>query len=102
MKKLTVIIIVLAILNPHSHAEAAQKRSAKAKYQFRKEHICPGPAGTRYGKCEGYVIDHIVPLCAGGADNPANMQWQTVTEAKAKDRLERKQCAALRKARNGH
>jgi len=25
---------------------------------------------------------------SGGADSPANMQWQTVEEAKAKDRWE--------------
>jgi hypothetical protein len=37
----------------------------------------------------GYVVDHIVPLECGGADTPANMQWQTVAEAKAKDRTER-------------
>jgi hypothetical protein len=34
------------------------------------------------------VIDHIVPLKRGGADNPENMQWQTKAEASAKDRWE--------------
>ncbi len=42
--------------------------------------------------CKGYIIDHIVPLCAGGADAAANMQWQTVQDAKVKDREERKMC----------
>jgi hypothetical protein len=37
----------------------------------------------------GYIVDHIVPLECGGADVPANMQWQTVQEAKIKDRSER-------------
>ena len=36
----------------------------------------------------GHVVDHIVPLKRGGADKPWNMQWQTVQEAKAKDRIE--------------
>lgn len=36
----------------------------------------------------GYVVDHIVPLKRGGDDVPGNMQWQTVEQAKAKDRWE--------------
>lgn len=36
----------------------------------------------------GYVVDHIVPLKRGGDDLPDNMQWQTVQDAKAKDRWE--------------
>jgi 2',3'-cyclic-nucleotide 2'-phosphodiesterase (5'-nucleotidase family) len=36
----------------------------------------------------GYVVDHIVALKHGGADAPSNMQWQTVEEAKAKDKWE--------------
>ena len=38
---------------------------------------------------KGYVVDHIVPLECGGADAPSNMQWQTVEQAKIKDRSER-------------
>jgi hypothetical protein len=40
----------------------------------------------------GYVVDHIRPLACGGADSPSNMQWQTVAEAKAKDKVERIGC----------
>jgi len=40
----------------------------------------------------GYVIDHIVPLACAGADAPSNMQWQTRSEAKAKDKTERQGC----------
>ena len=40
----------------------------------------------------GYVIDHIVPLACGGADAVYNLQWQSVAEAKAKDKWERKGC----------
>jgi hypothetical protein len=36
----------------------------------------------------GYVVDHIIPLKRGGADEPWNMQWQTITEGKAKDARE--------------
>jgi hypothetical protein len=34
------------------------------------------------------VIDHIKALKHGGADAPSNMQWQTIAQARAKDRVE--------------
>lgn len=40
----------------------------------------------------GFVIDHIVPLACHGADLPSNMQWQTTSEAAAKDKTERHGC----------
>ena len=56
-------------------------RSEAAKNTFKKE------TGYPRGR-PGYVIDHIVPLKKGGCDCPRNMQWQTISEAKAKDRWE--------------
>lgn len=47
--------------------------------------------GYPHGR-KGYVIDHIIPLCAGGLDAPSNMQWQTLAESKIKDKIERKEC----------
>jgi hypothetical protein len=59
--------------------------------EFKRLNPCPveGP-----GSCfkKGYVIDHIIALACGGKDHPSNMQWQTIEEAKAKDRWERKGC----------
>ena len=46
-------------------------------------------SGYPHGR-PGYVVDHIVPLAKGGKDVPSNMQWQTIAEARAKDRVERK------------
>jgi hypothetical protein len=45
-----------------------------------------------------------VPLACGGPDDPANLQWQTIAEAKAKDKVERKDCARdeLAGYRKGH
>lgn len=71
---------------------ATQQRNASAKYQFKKLHPCP-VTGKRSGTCKGYVIDHVRALACGGLDAPSNMQWQTIAEAKAKDRWERNECS---------
>ena len=47
----------------------------------------PPATGSRKNACPGYIIDHVTPLCAGGADHPLNMQWQTIEAGKAEDRL---------------
>jgi hypothetical protein len=60
-------------------------RSAAAKHAFEVQ------TGYPHGR-PGYVVDHIVPLACGGADAPSNMQWQTVAEGKAKDKVERIGC----------
>ena len=63
------------------------ERSEAAKNTFKREHPCPATQQPK-GPCPGYVIDHVIALKRGGADSPSNMQWQTVEEAKAKDRVE--------------
>lgn len=64
------------------------KRSAGARDAFKRQQPCPS-TGRRSGACPGYVIDHVRPLECGGADAPSNMQWQTTSAAKAKDKTER-------------
>src|SRR5260221_1935156 len=63
------------------------ERSTAEKNEFKNEQPCPS-TGKSSGACPGYVIDHVKPLCKGGADHPSNMQWQTVAEGKAKDKVE--------------
>ena len=72
-------------------AETKTYRDPHERAAFMKQHPCPSTRKTR-GACPGYVVDHVKPLCAGGTDRPSNMQWQTVSEAKRKDREERKVC----------
>lgn len=72
-------------------------RSSSAVAAFKRDQLCPSTGEPR-GPCPGYVVDHITPLCAGGADAPSNMQWQTVADAKVKDRDEGKTCRELRRS----
>lgn len=76
-------------------AEAKQPRSSAARNAFVKAQPCPA-TGLAKLPCPGFVIDHVVPLCAGGLDQHVNMQWQTVEDAKVKDRDERRMCSANR------
>lgn len=88
-----VIVIGLALLlGSASDVDAKSRRSTKAKRDFVVTNPCPS-TGKGSGRCPSYIVDHVIPLCAGGADRPSNMQWQTVEEAKIKDREERKLCA---------
>ena len=60
-------------------------RSKDARNAFMKA------TGYEHGRA-GYVIDHVVPLACHGQDIPSNMQWQTIADAKAKDRTEHAGC----------
>jgi hypothetical protein len=73
----------------------AADRSAGEVYRFRKGDLCPVTQNIR-GACAGYQVDHIEPLCAGGADHRANMQWLTVAEHRAKTRADARRCRLLR------
>lgn len=66
-------------------------RSAAMIASFKRHNPCPA-TGRSIGSCPGYVIDHIEPLCNCGKDVIENMQWQTVADARIKDRWERRVC----------
>jgi len=69
----------------------AAPRSTAARRAFQAQQPCPSRAG-RTGPCPGYVGDYVEPLACSGIDAPENMQWQSVAEAKAKDKWERNDC----------
>lgn len=85
-----------ALVGPLTATTAAPERSAAARAEFQRANHCPSTGASR-GPCPGWVIDHVHPLCAGGADRPDNMQWQTRQEAAEKDKHERRQCRALKR-----
>jgi hypothetical protein len=79
-----------AVAVPHAagvrrSANGKGARSEAAKHRFESQ------TGYPHGR-PGYMVDHIKPLACGGADAPFNMQWQTVAQAKAKDKVERVGC----------
>jgi hypothetical protein len=74
-----------------SVASAREYRSSAVKHEFQRLHPCPS-TGRTTGACPGFVKDHIRALACGGPDSVANLQWQTVAEAKAKDKWETKVC----------
>lgn len=69
----------------HPRRSLTQKRSFEIATGY--------PHGRR-----GYVVDHIVPLCAGGRDAPSNMQWQELASSYKKDAWEKSLCTELRRA----
>ena len=71
--------------------DAKVGRSGEVAAQFQRANPCPS-TDKRSGACPGYVKDHIDPLCNGGPDAVINMQWQSIEDAKAKDRWERAIC----------
>lgn len=95
---MTALLLALALARhptPPCQGHVAP-RSSEAKKEFRQAHPCPGGAergSTRH--CTGYIIDHICPLVCCGLDAPQNMQWQTESAAKAKDKWER-DCSTCR------
>jgi hypothetical protein len=66
-------------------------RSASVKREFQLTHTCPA-TGRTSKTCPGYVKDHVLPLACGGPDAVSNLQWQTIRDARAKDRSEMKGC----------
>ena len=87
---LATLIVALAV------SAAPPERSRTEVATFKRENPCPVTGKSR-GACEGWQVDHVVPLCAGGADKPANMQWLTVAAHREKTRNDVRVCSTLRK-----
>jgi 5-methylcytosine-specific restriction endonuclease McrA len=83
---LTCLVITLAACC-QAPQKPIKKRDTAMRQLFLSQNACPS-TGKNKGACPGYVVDHIVPIKRGGGDNPYNMQWQTIIDAKDKDRWE--------------
>jgi hypothetical protein len=76
----------------HHHASAHNRHgcNAAATWDCRSlavKHEFWEMSGHPHG-WKGHIVDHRRALLCGGLDAVSNMQWETVAEAKAKDRWE--------------
>lgn len=93
MRLATAISLVAVALA--AQAQPIQRSAAEVR-AFRAEHPCPATGRTR-GACPGWAVDHILPLCAGGQDRPANMQWITDADHRFKTLVDVRECRKLRR-----
>jgi hypothetical protein len=91
-----VVLALLLVFASSAGLPAESRRPTNAEIFFRLANPCPSTGETR-GACPGYVVDRIIPDACGGAEEPENMQWQTLAQAKEKDRWERIGCRRGRK-----
>ena len=81
------LLFLLLALTLAPSSSAAAHRSRAVVNAFKRHHPCPANGNTK-GSCPGYVVDHRIALCVGGADTPENMRWQRGDLAADKDRWE--------------
>lgn len=97
--RLTFNTIALVIALGISCATDAGERIHRDRSQrdnFVRSHPCPATGSPKpHRACPGWEVDHIVALCAGGDDAPANMQWLSRADHKAKTRDDVRNCRAL-------
>lgn len=82
-------LALLLVAGLSADASAQRVRSVAVHRAFLKA------TGYPHGR-PGWVADHIFPLCAGGKDAIENLQWQTIADARVKDRAEKRLCQQLR------
>lgn len=85
MKALALLILALALPvlavedprycgPPARDADGTIKRSRQVLRDFQRIHPCPS-TGKTHGKCDGWAINHTIPLSACGCDSIENLAW---------------------------
>lgn len=87
----SLLICASLLLSITPDAQARIPRSSSAVKEFKRHHPCPATGATR-GKCAGWEVDHVIPLCAGGPDTPANMQWLSIPSHRQKTKVDVMRC----------
>lgn len=79
---------------PQRDADGRIIRSRAVLAAFQRLHPCPA-TGKTTGSCEGWAINHTLPLSCGGCDAVSNLDWMPVeikscSDPWCRDRWERK------------
>ena len=102
MRTLMIILWgIVCLLVIGAFVDVAYGRDPAQVREFRKTHACPA-TGKLTGACPGWVVDHMIPLCAGGPDDPINMQWQDEATSFRKDIQERALCKRMQSCPQTH
>jgi hypothetical protein len=88
---LLALLAIAGIAACAAPAPTAPKRAPEVRAEFMRAHPCPANGRTS-GACPGFQVDHILALCAGGADTATNMQWLAVELHKIKTRSDAAAC----------
>lgn len=95
--KISALLLIMSVAFSAT-AEAKIERSRAEVRKFKLSTACPVNGLKRRSPCPGHEVDHIIPLCAGGADKVENMQWLAIDVHQNKTKIDVKHCAILRKA----
>lgn len=90
------LVAALLFALPLSALAQQIERSRAVVHAFRSVHACPS-TGLHRGPCPGWQVDHVQPLCSGGPDTRANMQWLSADDHRIKTRQDLRVCRYLRK-----
>ena len=85
------LVIAGAVTLPAAPISAKEHRSREVTREFQREHPLPLDRANK-GRLSRLPERPIVLLACRGPDAVSNPQWQTIADAKAKDRWERKPC----------
>lgn len=88
--KIAAVALAVSMVLPALSRDRSEVRA------FRVEHPCPA-TGQHRGACPGWQVDHIMPLCAGGADRPSNMHWLRTDDHRFKTLVDVRECRRARK-----
>lgn len=95
LRQRCVIAAIAAAILASWPAQAETKRSSAEVRAFRQLHPCPA-TGQHRGRCPGWEVDHVIPLCAGGPDKPSNMQWIRKDDHRFKTLVDVRECGRSR------